>query len=251
MIWRNFAAGLKVWAEPFVVVQHGRDEANGYQTGTALEDASGEFVAEVARSRNELYYTRKWGANATDSASIMRVQRSLARPQGCKGAASLAGRFCTRELRPRGREGRARRPFARTLTDPAPFRPPRAEQRLTAGGRSQSGASWRRTARACATAPRARSAASSCPRRSTEEACGEGGAGAGVYFVTIACAFARACAHARARAGRAGSVGNARSRLAREKDSSAAARGRERRARLKSRTVGESRRSELRRTPRH
>lgn len=114
MIWRNFAAGLKVWAEPFVVVQHGRDEANGYQTGTALEDASGEFVAEVARSRNELYYTRKWGANATDSASIMRVQRSLARPQGCKGAASLAGRFCTRESRPRGREGHARRPFART-----------------------------------------------------------------------------------------------------------------------------------------
>lgn len=114
MIWRNFAAGLKVWAEPFVVVQHGRDEANGYQTGTALEDASGEFVAEVARSRNELYYTRKWGANATDSASVMRVQRSLARPQGCKGAASLAGRFCTRELRPRGREGHARRPFART-----------------------------------------------------------------------------------------------------------------------------------------
>jgi hypothetical protein len=34
MIWRQFAAGLKVWAEPFVYVQHGRDEATGYQTGT-------------------------------------------------------------------------------------------------------------------------------------------------------------------------------------------------------------------------
>ena len=75
MIWRNFAAGLKVWAEPFVHVQHGRDEATGYQTGTALEDASGDFAAEVARSRNELYYKRKWGANATTWASISRVQR--------------------------------------------------------------------------------------------------------------------------------------------------------------------------------
>ena len=184
MIWRNFAAGLKVWAEPFVVVQHGRDEATGYQTGTALEDASGEFVAEVARSRNELYYTRKWGANATDSASIMRVQRSLARPQGCKGAASLAGRFCTRESekgRPRGCKGGGGgrsacaghvAQEARTA-DPAPsltlhLPPPRAAQRSMAGGRSPSGASRRHTARACATAPRARSAASSFPRRSTE-----------------------------------------------------------------------------------
>ena len=99
MIWRNFAAGLKVWAEPFVHVQHGRDEATGYQTGTALEDASGDFAAEVARSRNELYYKRKWGANATTRASISRVQRSLSSPTGCKGAASLAGRFCTRESR--------------------------------------------------------------------------------------------------------------------------------------------------------
>ena len=99
--WRHHAAGLRVWADPSVHVLHGRDEDAGYRTGTALEDASGAFAAEVARSRNQLYYTRKWGANVSDSGSIMRVQRSLASGRGSCGAAAgragatAAGRFCS------------------------------------------------------------------------------------------------------------------------------------------------------------
>jgi hypothetical protein len=59
IVWRFWLVGLKFFAYNDVVIIHGG--SGTYKTGTTIEDKSGEFSAEVGRSRNKEYYIAKWG----------------------------------------------------------------------------------------------------------------------------------------------------------------------------------------------
>jgi hypothetical protein len=60
IVWRFWMAGLRFYAFPEVAMIHG-DGAGSFQTGTTLEDKTGEWNAEQARSASMEYYHAKWG----------------------------------------------------------------------------------------------------------------------------------------------------------------------------------------------
>jgi hypothetical protein len=96
IVWRFWIAGLKFYAFPGVVMTHG-DGAGSYETGTRLEDKTGEWLAEQARSLSREYYFAKWGPKTTQIdykwlAAPGSREKVLA---ACADTAEAHERFCT------------------------------------------------------------------------------------------------------------------------------------------------------------
>ncbi len=66
-----------------------------YETGTSLEDKSGEFSAEVSRSKNKDYFLAKWGTDTpmTDYLWLSNADNLKKLKSTCGN--NFSKRFCT------------------------------------------------------------------------------------------------------------------------------------------------------------
>lgn len=93
IVWRFWLAGLKFYALPGVITRHG--DGATYESGTSIEDKRGEYVGELARTRNKNYFSAKWGpkVTGTDYAWLAAPGNRAATLAAC--ASTSAERYCS------------------------------------------------------------------------------------------------------------------------------------------------------------
>lgn len=96
LVMRMWHSGLRFYSVPGVVVRHG--SSSRYETGTVVEDASGQFSREVSRSANRAYFMAKWGPNTTSIDYNFLEWKRDDMLSKCRSGGSdvwVPGRYCT------------------------------------------------------------------------------------------------------------------------------------------------------------